>query len=60
MTSAISYMSVGDAIRANEDIFFTVIESAVSAWVDTSSDSAIKEALFDYRVSEVDQLKRAA
>lgn len=53
MSSNISYLTVADAIRANEATFFAAVEKAVTHWVETTKQPEISLSLFSYDVADL-------
>lgn len=44
--SNIRFMSVGDAVRANESKFYAAVERGIESWIKNSTDEEIHSAIF--------------
>lgn len=62
MSTQCSFLSLSGAVKAREADFVQILTDATSTWLNTASENAIREALFDNRISEVEMgtAKKAA
>lgn len=56
----VHFLTLGEAVRSSEGLFFGSIENATRDWIASASKEEIEAAFFDYRVVDNESLLKAA